>query len=455
LPESEAKPRLLIVENDEAALRQLRWTFDSWEVHGVRERSAALAACREEAFPVVLLDLGLPPDPDGASEGLRALGELLAVCPDTKIIVVTGREERVNALRAVELGAFDYYKKPVDPDEIRLLVRRAFDLHQLQAENRRLARSGRESLPGVVCVSGAMHEVCRTVERAATSRISILLVGESGTGKEVIARAIHALSPRSNGPLVAVNCAAIPEGLLESELFGHERGAFTGADRRVLGRFETAHGGTLFLDEVGEVPAAAQVKLLRFLQDHVIQRIGGREDIPIDVRLVSATNRPVRSLAGGDGALREDLFYRLSELLVEVPPLRERPEDAVALAQHFLEKYGPERQRPIEGLASDAIAAIASHSWPGNVRELENRMKRAIVLAESPRIGARDLGIEGDEPLDTRDGTLRTAVSGAERDSLLRAWVQSGHNVSRAARLLGVSRPKLYKLLREHGLRGA
>jgi two-component system NtrC family response regulator len=444
------------VEDDEAALRQLRWTFDSWEVHGVRERSAALAACREQVFPVVLLDLGLPPDPDGASEGLRALGELLAISPDTKVIVVTGREERANALRAVELGAFDYYRKPVDPDEIRILVQRAFQLHQLQAENRRLARgAGREPLPGVVGVSGAMRDVCRTVERAATSRISMLLVGESGTGKEVIARAIHALSPRSAGPFVALNCAAIPEGLLESELFGHERGAFTGADRRVLGRFETAHGGTLFLDEVGEVPAATQVKLLRFLQDRVIQRIGGREDIPVDVRLVSATNRPVRSLAGGDGALREDLFYRLSELLVEVPPLRERPEDAVALAQHFLEKYRPERERPLEGLASDAIAAIAIHPWPGNVRELENRMKRAIVLAEGPRIGARDLDIEGDEVSPAGDTTLRTAVSVAERDSLLRAWVQSGHNVSRAARLLGVSRPKLYKLLREHGLRGA
>jgi two-component system, NtrC family, response regulator len=453
LPDTAEKPPLLIVEDDEAALRQLRWTFERYAVDGTRNRRDALAACRRQRFPVVLLDLGLPGDLDGASEGLAALREILELQPEAKVIVVTGREERASALRAVELGAYDYYRKPVEADEIQFLVARALQLHELQAENRRLAREARgEPLPGVVCVSEAMRHVCALIERAARSEISVLLVGESGTGKEVLAQALHAVSRRSDGPLVAINCAAIPESLLESELFGHERGSFTGADRRVIGRLEGANGGTLFLDELAEIPNTVQVKLLRFLQERVIQRVGGREDLPVDARLVSATNRPLEQLTSPAGGLREDLFYRVSELLIEVPPLRARPEDAVLLAQHFLQKHAKQRELPLEGLASDAVAAVARHDWPGNVRELENRMKRAIVLAAGPRLCAADLGLSAEDGRAPADATLRETVGAAERERVTRAWVESGHNVSRASRQLGVSRPTLYKLLRTHGL---
>jgi two-component system NtrC family response regulator len=451
---TEAKAPLLIVEDDAAALRQLRWTFDAYSVSTACDRPAAVEEARRTRFPVVLLDLGLPPDAEGASEGLAALGEILALSPETKVIVVTGLQEREHALKAVELGAHDFYQKPVEVEEIRLLVDRAARMHQLEEESRSLTRDARsEPLPGVVCVSDSMGRVCRLVERSARSDISVLLVGESGTGKEVLSRALHSLSSRAAGPLVAINCAAIPEHLLESELFGHERGAFTGAERRVLGRLELAQGGTLFLDEIGDMPPAVQAKLLRFLQERVIQRVGGREDIPLDVRVVTATHRGVRS-PGAEGQLREDLYYRISELLIEIPPLRERPDDAVVLAQHFLERIQAESGQPVRRLAPDAIAALASHGWPGNVRELENRTKRAVVVAEGPLIGAEDLGLEAPSEGGAADATsLKEAVREAERRALVRAWTESGGNVSQASRLLGVSRPTLYKLLREHGLK--
>ena len=453
MPDTEKAPPLLIVEDDASALRQLRWTFDGYAVATAGDRPQALQELRRMRPPVLLLDLGLPPDAEGASEGLAALEEILRVAPETKVIVVTGREERAHALRAIELGAHDFYQKPVDADEIRVLVARAFRLHHLEEENRRLAREARgEPLPGVVCVSEAMRRVCRLVERAAASEISVLLFGESGTGKEVLARALHALSRRSAGPFVAINCAAIPEQLLESELFGHERGAFTGADRRVMGRLELARGGTLFLDEIGDMPAGVQAKLLRFLQSHVIQRVGGREEIPLDTRVVSATHRDVRER--GEGApLREDLFYRVSELLIEIPPLRERPDDAVVLAQHFFEVFREGAGRPLQGLSPDAIAAIASHSWPGNVRELENRMKRAVVMAEGSRVTARALDLEAIGAPEAPTPRLEDALREAERRALTGAWAEAGGNVSQASKLLGVSRPTLYKLLKDHGFR--
>jgi two-component system NtrC family response regulator len=455
MADTDSRTPLLIVEDDAAALRQLRWTFDAYDVSTASDRVSAVAAARKEVFPVVLLDLGLPPDAEGASEGLAALGEILAQAPETKVIVVTGRQEREHALRAVQLGAHDYYQKPVDADEIRLLVDRARRMHQLEAESRRVVTEERaEPLPGVVCVSEAMRRVCRLVEKAAKTDISVLFIGESGTGKEVLSQALHAVSARAKAPLVAINCAAIPEHLLESELFGHERGAFTGAERRVLGRLEVANGGTLFLDEIGDMPSAVQAKLLRFLQERVIQRVGGREDIPVDVRVVSATHRDMRG-PGEGGTLREDLYYRISELLIEIPPLRERSEDAVVLAQHFLEKFRESSPSPPLGLERDAIAAIAGHAWPGNVRELQNRVKRAVVLAEGARISALDLDLSTSTAGDANEDppTLREAIREVEVRALTQAWTEAAGNVSKASRLLGVSRPTLYKLLKEHGLK--
>jgi two-component system NtrC family response regulator len=449
---AEAKVDLLIVEDDAAALRQLGWTFDDYRVAKASDRSGALDALQRRQFPVALLDLGLPPDEEGTSEGIAALQEIVRRSPYTKVIVVTGREEREHALKAIELGAYDFYRKPVDPPELRFLVERALRLQQLEAENRRLSRAAKgEALPGVIGMSESITNACRLVARAAPSDISVLLLGESGTGKEVLARALHALSPRSEAPFVAINCAAIPEPLLESELFGHERGAFTGAVRASVGHIELAHGGTLFLDEIGDMPLALQAKLLRFLQERSIQRVGGRNMIHVDVRLVSATNRDIEARVR-DGGFREDCYYRLAELSIEIAPLRDRVGDAVLLAQHFFERFREESTRPVRGLSPDAVAAIARYAWPGNVRELESRMRRAVVLADGTQLTTDDLdladGTGGRQPLE-----LKAAVSEAERQAVTRAWAEAGGNVSKASRLLGVSRPTVYNLLRDHGLK--
>jgi two-component system NtrC family response regulator len=369
------------------------------------------------------------------------------------VIVVTGREERDVALEAVRLGATDFCRKPVDLDELRIIAARASRLFALEEENRRLAHGATpDPLPGIVTVSDAMLEVVATVKRAAASRINLLLVGESGTGKEVLARALHQLSPRAQSPFVAINCAAIPDQLLESEFFGHERGAFTGAVRRTSGRAELANGGTLMLDEIGDMPLALQVKILRFLEDRVIQRVGGRQDIPIDVRIVSATHRPLLTLIG-EGRFREDLYYRLAELTVEIPPLRERPEDAVLLAQHFFERHRGEASYPLRGLAPDALSAIAQHPWPGNVRMLENHIKRAMLLSEGPRVSAADLELAPARDDEPESHDLKTALRETERHLVIRAWSESGDNVSKTGKLLGVSRPTAYKLLRQYDIK--
>jgi two-component system, NtrC family, response regulator len=454
MPSADARPSFLIVEDDAAARRQLRWTFDAYDVVTARDRTEALAALEERDFPIVLLDLGLPPDEDGASEGLATLRAVLERSPETKVVVVTGREEREYALEAVRLGAYDFYRKPIQVEEVRFIVERAHRLYGLEQENRRLsAAASSVSLPGIVCASASMLEVCRLVERAAGSDISVLLIGDSGTGKELLARALHARSGRAGGPMVAINCAAIPEHLLESELFGHERGAFTGADRRVIGRLELARGGTLLLDEIGDMPAPLQAKLLRFLQERLIQRVGGREDIQLDTRIVSATHRDLQALAA-EGRFREDLYYRLSELSIRIPSLRERPDDAVLLARHFFERFRREGIGSAQQLASDAVAAVARYAWPGNVRELENRVKRALLMADGKQVTAADLDLARETDAKTPDGaSLKDAVRDVEQRAVARAWAESGGNVSKASKLLGVSRPTLYKLLRDYGLR--
>src|ERR1051326_677396 len=376
------KPKLLVVEDDEGLSRQYRWAFPEYDVLLADNRQAARAIVEKERPPVGILDLGLPPDPDGASEGLAVLQETLAAVPDAKLVVATGNQDIENALHAVNTGAFDFFQKPVDIDVLRIIVARAYRLSQLENENRRL-RAQAVSSPVTRLISGdqQMLRLCRNVEKLATTNVTALILGESGTGKELIAHALHELSPRSEQPFVPINCAAIPEALLESELFGHERGAFTGAVRQTIGKVEAANKGTLFLDEIGDLPLSLQVKLLRFLQDQVIERVGGRRPIQVNVRIVCATNQDLQSKIS-QGEFREDLFYRLNEVSIRVPALRERSGDAVLLANYFLKRFTVEFRKQIRGLGAEAIAAITEAAWPGNVRKLENRVKRAVVMSE-------------------------------------------------------------------------
>ncbi len=442
---------LLVVEDDPGLQRQLKWLFEGCRVLVAGNRVQALSLLQAERPQVVTLDLGLPPDADGASEGLKTLGDILDAAPATKVIIVSGNRDRDKALAAVSLGAYDFYEKPIDAATLPLIVDRAFRLAELEAENRRLRQAGAGRLDGVVTASPSMAKVCRTVEKVAPADVSVLLLGESGTGKEVLAKALHAHGPRRDGPFVALNCAAIPEGLLESELFGHERGAFTGAVRQVKGKVELAHKGTLLLDEIGDMPMALQVKLLRFLQERRIERVGGRDSIPVDVRVVAATNKDIQALIA-DGRFREDLYYRIAEVTIDIPPLREREEDSVLLARFFIDRQsGGARKRP--RLSADAMAALRAHPFPGNVRELESRIKRALILAEEGVVTASDLGLSAPAgPGDTPCLPLREARDRAERQVLLQALEVSGDNLSAAARLLGVSRPTLYDLLRQHDL---
>ncbi len=447
-----APRRLLLVEDDRGLRRQLRWQLANVELLEAGDRREALALLRARDPAVVLLDLGLPPDPHGVAEGFAALEEILAARPATRVVVMTGRDGREHALRAIAAGASDFHTKPVDPTTLQLVVERAFFVSALEAEVRAAETAGeRPALPGVIGAAPGLLAACRLIERVAPAEVSVLVTGESGTGKEVLARALHALSPRRCGRFVAINCAAIPASLLEAELFGYERGAFTGALERKPGRLELAKGGTLFLDEIGDLPLELQPKLLRFLQERVIERLGGHQEIHLDVRIVCATHRDLRR-AMVEGRFREDLYYRLAEIEVHLPPLRERPGDAVRIARHLLERYAREQGRPVPLLSSEAIHALDRHDWPGNVRELQNRIKRALLLAEGRRIGAADLGLAPAEPEET-SLELRTVRERAEREALLRALARAGGNISRAAGLLGISRPTLYDLLRHHRLR--
>jgi two-component system, NtrC family, response regulator len=445
---SHQKP-LLIVDDDAGLLRQLRWAFSDHKVYSAGTRQEAIDLVKTEAIPVAILDLGLPPDPDGASEGLATLSEILAAAPATKVIIATGNETREHALRAIALGAYDFYQKPIDVDVLQLIVSRAQHMFELEAENRRLSEATPASpVDGIIASSAEMLRVLRNVEKIAPTDVTVLLLGESGTGKELLAHAVHRMSGRAHGPFVPINCAAIPETLLESELFGHEKGAFTGAVRLNVGKMESADRGTLFLDEIGDVPLAMQVKLLRFLQDQIVERVGGRKPIQVDVRIICATNQDLDRMMA-EGRFREDLYYRLNEVAIRVPPLRERLGDAVFLASFFLRRFAAEYDRPVRGFGPGALAALKDHSWPGNVRELENRVKRAVVMADGPLLSPTDLGLStpDEEP---QSLFIRAARARAEREVLQLALAQAGANLSKAAKLLGISRPTLYDLMQQH-----
>lgn len=449
---SSAERKVLVVEDDAGIRTQVRWSFDDYEVIEAKDRAEAMSQLRRFEPPVVTLDLGLPPDPGGASEGLAALEEILAAAPRTKVIVITGNEDHENAVKAVGMGAHDFYQKPLDPDLLRIIVERTFKLYDLEQENRRLSsRQAGSPMVEIIGSSSVMERVCRTVEKIAPSLATTCLLGESGTGKELIARALHRLSPRADQRFVALNCAAIPETLLESELFGYEKGAFTGANQQTRGKIEHADGGTLFLDEIGDLPHPLQSKLLRFLQERTIERVGSRKEIPVDVRVVSATNKDLEKLMA-DGGFREDLYYRLCEVTIRVPPLREREGDSGIIAHYLLEQVAAEQSKPIPKLSPEALRAIEAYRWPGNVRELANRVKRAVIMSEGPRVTPEDL------ELDAPDGevvplNLREVRDRAEREALGRAMHLGGGNLSRVAGLLGITRPTLYSLLDKYDMR--
>lgn len=444
---------LLIVEDDPGLQSQLKWTFaDKYNVVTAGDRDAALTAIKKASPAVVTLDLGLPPDPGGVSEGFATLNAVLQQDPGTKVIVITGNDQLDNAVRAVGIGAYDFYQKPVEPEMLAFVVERAFKLHALEEENKKLSRLHISNpLDGVIAASSQMHEVCRLVEQLAPTDLSVLLLGESGTGKEVIARAIHSLSPRAGKPFIAINAAAIPDTLLESELFGHEKGAFTDASKQTVGKIEMAEGGTLFLDEIGDMPLSLQPKLLRFLQERVIERIGGRREIPVDVRVICATHQNLEQRIA-DGLFRQDLFFRINETLIELPPLRDREGDIPVLARAFLHRFNREMKRNLLDFSEAAIAALEAYHWPGNVRELQSKIKNAVALAKGPKIEVTDLRMSEAES-GKRLRTLREVRDAAEREALCKALSEAGGKISRAAEILEVTRPTLYSLLSKFGLK--
>ncbi len=449
---SEDKQKLLIVEDDLGLQKQLKWSYEDFEVFCASDRQEAMALLRSEEPDVVTLDLGLPPDPDGVSEGFAALDEMLKLKPDTKVIVASGHGARESALKAISAGAWDFYQKPVDIDELHLIVQRAFHVRQLELQNEKAQapdQGGEMLLGSIITASPEMLKVARTVERVATTGVSVMLLGASGTGKELLARGLHDASDRSDHPFVAINCGAIPENLLESELFGYEKGAFTGAVKTTEGKIEIANGGTLFLDEVGDIPMPLQVKLLRFLQEREIERIGGRKAIPVDVRVVCATHRNLNQMIAAQ-EFRDDLYYRLAEVTVNIPALSERTGDSVLLAKHFLNRFAAEMNPSVKGFASAALTAIDQWNWPGNVRELENRIKRAVIMADGKFVTVEDLEFGEDEeelPLN-----LKAAREAADRKAIKRAIARTEGNISSAAKLLGISRPTLYDLLKQYEL---
>jgi len=449
---NQEKKFLLIVEDDPGLQKQLRWSFDTYEVLQAGDRESALAQVRRHEPAVVTIDLGLPPDPVGASEGLSTLQQILALAPDTKVIVLTGNQDHSHAVKAIAMGAYDFHQKPFAPEVLCLVVERAFYLHTLQQENRNLLSTQVDSpISGIITRDPALIKVCRNVEKVAPSDASVILLGDSGTGKEILAKALHLSSARKSKRFIAINCAAIPETLLESELFGYEKGAYTGAVRQTLGKIELANGGTFFLDEVSDLSMALQAKLLRFLQERVIERIGGREEIPVDVRVVCATHQNLPELIEANH-FRKDLYYRLSEIVITIPPLRDRLGDAILLAHHFRNKFSAQEKLSPLNFSQEAIAAIVSHQWPGNIREMENCIKRAVIMADGAQISAEDLGLQiPSTPIEPIN--LRQVREEAERSALVKTMARVNGNVVKAAELLGVSRPTIYDLMNRHGIK--
>ena len=448
---SNPEKTLLVVEDDPGLQKALRWAFSDFEVVTAEDRKSAIAQLRRHEPQVVTLDLGLPPDPGSASEGLATLKEMLTLVPDIKVIVVTGNNDHENAVRAIGLGAWLFFQKPVDPELLGVIVERAYNLFELEQENRELSRQGlKEPMAGIIATSPQMLQVCQTVEKVAPTDATTLLLGESGTGKELLARALHDLSSRAKERFVAINCAAIPDTLLESELFGYEKGAFTGAAKQTQGNIEYANGGTLFLDEVGDLPLPLQAKLLRFLQERIIVRVGGRKEIPVDVRVVSATHQNLNELIE-QGTFREDLYYRISEIAIRIPAIREREGEANVLASYFLRREVEQQKKGNLTFSPDAIAAIDAFDWPGNVRELANCVKRAVILAEGSQITAQglELDVPEGEPLPLN---LREVRVQAESRALLQALARAGGNVSQAAKSLGITRPTFYALVKKYKL---
>ena len=449
---NDTRKPLLIVEDDPALQKQMQWAFDGYETVVAADRESAIAQLRRYEPAVVTMDLGLPPRPDDPSEGLALLEEIHSLAPDTKVIVLTGQNDRANAVKAIALGAHDFCTKPFEPELLTWAIERAFRVHELQEENRRLQLSQQApAMTGIVTRDPEMQRICRTIEKVAPTSATVLILGESGTGKELLARALHDLSPRQGRRFVAINCAAIPETLLESELFGYEKGAYTGAAKQTIGKFESAHGGTLFLDEIGDLPVSLQAKLLRFLQERVIERVGGRQEIPVDVRIVCATHEGLKDQITA-GKFREDLYYRLAEIVVEIPPLRERMGDAALLAHGFVRRFASEQRRGAMTILPNAIAAIEAHSWPGNVRELENVVKRAVIMADGLTINGVDIGVSTGD-VEPESLNLRQIREGAERTAVLRVLGRVNGNLSKAAELLGISRPTLYDLMHRFGLK--
>ena len=442
------KQKLLIVEDDQGLQSQLKWHFDQYEVIAAVDREQAVAAIRLHEPAIVLQDLGLPPDDEGVEEGFRCIREISSLSPSTKIIVMTGNADYENAVRAVAMGAYDFYQKPVNPETLDLILQRAYHIFTLEERHRKIEEQQQSPLGGIIACDPKMLKICRTIEKLAPSTVTCTLTGESGTGKEVLARALHNFSPRREKRIVAINCAAVPENLMESELFGYEKGAFTGATKTTMGKVETASGGTLFLDEIGDMPLLLQAKLLRFLQERVIERVGGRSEIPVDVRVVCATNKNLREMVE-QGTFREDLFYRICEMEIEIPPLRARQGDKLLLARHFLKKYAEQNESPVTGFTPEAVEAIEAYDWPGNIREMENRLKRGVVMADEKLISSEDIGLVADGNFSLN---LREVRYNAERSAILRALNMSEYNISATSKLLGVTRPTLYDLMKKYNI---